>query len=217
MADFVVIDRDQHSRNFTVLSNHILRDTNISYHARYLMSWLLSYTPKQDFKYTLEMIARKTEMPLTRVRSSIQELQDAGYLELKRTRNGARYGHYMWHLYETPIKAVDSEPVQDKDIPAAAEIITTEQFNFEQFWNKYPKKVNYDKARKAFLSISNINTVFPDMMRALEVQINSNQWREEGGRYIPDPENYIKKSGWNITVNNYSDDEMTEFMEGLVK
>lgn len=218
MASFVVINRDQHSRDFTVISNRVLRDNNISYHARYLMTWLLSYNPKDNFKYTLDLIARKIDMPLTRVRSSLQELQNAGYVKLERTRNGARYGHYRWEINETPIEVANKEAAQEHDMPATAEIITTEQFNFEQFWNKYPKKVNHDAAFKEFLKVPDVNSVFPDIMRALDIQIKSKQWREENGRFIPDPENYLKKSVWNtVVVNNYSDEELADYLEGLVK
>lgn len=202
MAKFVVIHRDQHTQNFTVISNHVIRDTKISYHARYLMSWLLSFNPQDEFKYTLEFISRKIDMPLSRVRTCVQELQDAGYIQLERTRNGARYGHYKWVISETPINLAKEETVQKDDIPAHAEIITTEQFNFEQFWSKYPKKVNRDKALKEFLRVPDVNTIFPDIMRALEIQIKSKQWREEGGRYIPDPDNYLKKEGWNNVIDN---------------
>lgn len=214
MDTFVVINRDQHSRDFTIISNRILRDGSISYHSRYLMTWLLSYNPKPGFKYSLELIARKINMPLSRVRSSVQELQDAGYIKLERTRNGARYGHYRWIINEIPTDEVKEETVQEHDAPAAAEIITTEQFNFEQFWNKYPKKVNHDNALKEFLKIPDVNTIFPDIMRALDIQIKSKQWREEGGRYIPSPENYLKKSSWNGVVDTAcSEDEAFQNLE----
>lgn len=214
MDTFVVINRDQHSRDFTTLSNHILRDANISYHARYLMAWLLSYNARPGFKYSLELISRKIDMPLARVRTSVQELRNAGYIKFERTRNGARYGHNIWCLYETPIGSVDKETVQEDDSPATAEIITTEQFYFEQFWNKYPKKVNYDKARKAFLSVPDLTTAFPNIIRALEIQMDSDQWREENGRYIPSPDNYLKKQLWNsVVTKEYTEDEIMEMME----
>ena len=80
---FVVLTIDEHSKNYTILSNHVLRDTSISYHARFLLAWLLSYKkPQTGFKYSEELISRKVDMPLSRVRTTLQELQAAGYLKI---------------------------------------------------------------------------------------------------------------------------------------
>lgn len=221
---FVVLTTDEHSKNYTILSNHVLRDTSISYHARFLLAWLLSYKkPQTGFKYSAELISRKVDMPLSRVRTTLQELQAAGYLKIERTRNGPRFGLSVWYIHETPVASVENveviedtveDPVQEYEAPTVTEIIIPTQLKFEQFWEKYPKKSNYDKARKEFLSISDIDTVFPQIMDALEVQIKSKQWREENGRYIPNPENYLKKASWNnIVVKKYSEEEMAQIME----
>ena len=188
------------------------------------------------YYYSIDSISHSTGLSIGKATKAIKELQDAGYLRITKSKTsgcGAGRGFTItYEIYEQPLAKISS--LEDKDgnveqhvtdnsqdnqsATNSAEIITTEQFNFEQFWNKYPKKVNRDKALKEFLRVPDVNTIFPDIMRALEIQIKSKQWREEGGRYIPSPDNYLKKSGWNnVVVNKYTDEEMAKFLEGLMK
>lgn len=218
MTNFVVMDRDQHTRDYTVLSNRILRDTSISYHARYLMAWLLSYNPKEDFKYTLEMIARRVKMPLSRVRTSVQELQDAGYIRLERTRNGARYGNYIWYISENPKKTTETKPAQERDIPVTAEITSIEQFNFDnqaevisaseynfnRIWQEYPphRRGDLKEAKKAFNQIPNVNDIIEDIIDGLHEMQGKNDWLKEEGRWIPSLKKFLANRIWEEGLNN---------------
>lgn len=218
---------------FTSVSNEIIDNNKLSAEARLILIKMLRNI--DGYYYSVDSISHSTGVSIGKATRAIKELQDAGYLKITKSKTSGRGSGrgfiITYEIYEHPIARISSledevdnveqhvtstSPDNQSSINSA-EIITTEQFNFEQFWNKYPKKINHDKALKEFLKIPDVNTVFPDIMRALDIQIKSKQWREEGGRYIPNPENYLKKSGWNTAVSQYSDEELAKFVEGLMK
>lgn len=64
---------------------------------------------------------------------------------------------------------------------------------FEDFWYKYPKKVGKDAALKSW------NKNKPDILMvidALNWQIDSKQWQQEDGKYIPNPATYLNQGRW---------------------
>lgn len=211
---------------FTAISNEIIDNNQLSAEARLVLIKMLRNI--DGYYYSVESISHSTGISIGKATRAVKELQDAGYLKIsksKTTGSGAGRGFLItYEIFEQPIARIsslgdkpDNTLHEDQPIVNSVEVITAEQFNFEQFWNKYPKKVNRDKALKEFLKIPDLNTVFPDIMRALETQIKSKQWREEGGRYIPSPENYLKKSGWNGVIDNAcSEEEAFKHLEDLV-
>ena len=67
---------------------------------------------------------------------------------------------------------------------------------FEQFWQAYPKKVGIDKAEASFKKIKSLETVLPQILKALEWQKESDQWTRDGGQYIPLPTTYLNQGRW---------------------
>ena len=214
---------------FTSISNDIIDNNKLSAEARIILIKMLRNI--DGYYYSIDGISHTTGLSIGKATRAIKELQDAGYLKITKSKTSGRGSGrgfiITYEIFENPIARISSiedkvsnveQPVtntsQNNQPPATAEVISTEQFNFEQFWNKYPKKINHDAALKAFLSIPDVNTVFSDIMSALDIQIKSKQWGEEGGRYIPAPENYLKKQFWNnVVIRRYTDEEFLEMME----
>lgn len=107
MNNYISIYRDSHSQNSTTISNQIIQDKNLSYQARFLLVWLLSLELNGYTKIDINKISDLTGIPVSRTRSLVQELQDAGHIKLSRVRDGNRYGCYNWYIFETPIKEED--------------------------------------------------------------------------------------------------------------
>lgn len=64
---------------------------------------------------------------------------------------------------------------------------------FDDFWYKYPKKVGKVDAIKSW------NKMKPDILLvidALNWQIETKQWQQEGGKYIPNPATYLNQGRW---------------------
>jgi hypothetical protein len=73
--------------------------------------------------------------------------------------------------------------------------------DFETWWNDYPKKVGKLAARAEWMKAAPTRTTSLDeMLDVLSQQRASHDWLKEGGKYIVDPERYIKKGRWLDTV-----------------
>ena len=68
---------------------------------------------------------------------------------------------------------------------------------FEQFWTAYPRKVGKGGAFKAFLKA---DQPIAGLLVAVEKQKRSEQWRKEGGQYIPHPATWLNQGRWDDEV-----------------
>ena len=68
---------------------------------------------------------------------------------------------------------------------------------FEQFWDKYPRKVDKKGAERVFVRIKGIADLMPDILSALEKQKRSEQWTKDDGRFIPHPKTWLNQERWN--------------------
>lgn len=71
---------------------------------------------------------------------------------------------------------------------------------FLQFWSIYPKKVDKKGSYRAFKNIPKLKEQFPGILKALEIQKESDQWTKNHGQFIPNPTTYIHQERW-LTVN----------------
>lgn len=67
---------------------------------------------------------------------------------------------------------------------------------FDEFWKTYPNKVGKDAARKAFDKRKPGRQLLDEILRALEVQKQSEQWRKQGGQFIPHPSTWLNEGRW---------------------
>jgi len=68
--------------------------------------------------------------------------------------------------------------------------------SFDTFWAAYPKKQGKGAAIKAWGKIRKPAETLALIMAALEWQRTSDQWRKDGGQYIPMPSTYINGQRW---------------------
>ena len=71
------IFRAEHTTGFTVMSNHHLRDKNLSLKAKGLLSQMLSLPEEWD--YTLAGLSFINREKIDAVREAIKEFENAGY------------------------------------------------------------------------------------------------------------------------------------------
>lgn len=67
---------------------------------------------------------------------------------------------------------------------------------FAAFWEAYPKKAGKAAALKAWNKIAPDVSLQEQMGKALEVQKQSQQWRKDGGQYIPMPATWLNGRRW---------------------
>lgn len=67
--------------------------------------------------------------------------------------------------------------------------------DFDTFWISYPKKTAKPSAEKAWKK-AKINGEFSSVLIALNKQKESEQWKSDGGKYIPNPATWINQRRW---------------------
>ena len=72
----------------------------------------------------------------------------------------------------------------------------SQESGFEQFWSAYPRKRNKGAAWKAWKVLKPVDALVTEILQALEVARTSDDWRREGGRFIPYPASWLNAHGW---------------------
>jgi hypothetical protein len=75
---------------------------------------------------------------------------------------------------------------------------------FERFWTVYPRHVSKQEAKRKFEKLNPDEELLETMIRAVEVQKESDQWTRDGGQYIPHPSTWIHQRRWEDDVKPIS-------------
>ena len=95
--------RVEKNKNYTVMSNYHLRDKNLSLKAKGLLSYMLSLPDNWD--YSLEGLVKVNKEGLSAIKSTVKELKENNYLEIKKLYgNQTKSGRidYEYLIFETP-------------------------------------------------------------------------------------------------------------------
>ena len=79
------IHRAEHRQNFTVISNHLIKDNRLSEKARLFLIFVLSLP--EDWNFSVSGIAVQFGKSPGAIRRLLQELEEYGYLIRKQARN----------------------------------------------------------------------------------------------------------------------------------
>ena len=79
--------------------------------------------------------------------------------------------------------------------PPQGELATVPS-SFDRFWAAYPNKVGKDAARKAWDKAKGKPKI-DDLLAILDRQKTWPKWRNENGRYIPNPSTWLNQGRWN--------------------
>ncbi|MDR1630056.1 MAG: hypothetical protein LBS36_07590 [Oscillospiraceae bacterium] len=72
----------------------------------------------------------------------------------------------------------------------------TKQKRFDLFWMAYPKKVGKKEALKAWDKAKVDSALFDKIMTAIGRARATEQWRRDGGRWIPNPSTWLNQGRW---------------------
>ena len=98
------IFRIEKSKDYTVISNHHLRNKGLSLRAKGLLSQMLSLP--EDWDYTIAGLAAINKEGKDAVRAAVQELENAGYIERRqRMDSGGKFSSNEYVVYEAPCSA----------------------------------------------------------------------------------------------------------------
>ncbi len=108
----MAVFRIEKTRDYTVMSNHHLRDMSLSLKAKGLLSLMLSLPDEWD--YTMKGLARICKDGVDSISGGIRELEARGYLIRERVRGAnGQLGSIEYTILEQP---KEPAPVQEKPI-----------------------------------------------------------------------------------------------------
>lgn len=96
----MAVIRVEKTQNYTIMSNHHLRNKEMSLKAKGLMSLMLSLPPTWD--YSIGGLVSICKESHTSIRSALKELEQNRYLVRERINSEKGYFTYEYTLYEIP-------------------------------------------------------------------------------------------------------------------
>ena len=149
----MAVFRIEKNRDYTVMSNHHLRDKSLSLKAKGLLSLMLSLPEEWD--YTTKGLARICKDGVDSICAGVRELEEHGYVIRQRVRNAnGQLGAIEYTILEQPRppepkpgKPERENPVLDNPEQASPVLGDPEQENPAQLNTKESSK---DKSKKIY-------------------------------------------------------------------
>ena len=92
--------RVEKTKNYTVMGNYHFKDRNLSLEAVGLLSFMLSLP--EDWNYSLNGLVAIRKEGIKKIRSTLKELQEYGYLNINKKQKANGRFEYEYLIYETP-------------------------------------------------------------------------------------------------------------------
>ena len=139
-----MIFRVEKTKNFTILSNHCLRNKNLSLKAKGLLTQILSLPENWD--YTLKGLSVINKESIDSIRSAVKELEAEGYLSFKRVRNekGQLKGT-EYTIREIPLKENLTENLTEKKLKDESNNFNSKKSNSPIFKKPVLEKPKLEK------------------------------------------------------------------------
>lgn len=131
--------RLEKTTDYTVMSNHHLRNSQLSLKAKGLLSQILSLP--EDWDYTLRGLAQINAEGIDSIRAAIHELEEEGYISRSRVRDeNGRLGGCEYVVHEAPVTGKPTLenptqviPTQEKPTQLNKDILNKETQNKESY------------------------------------------------------------------------------------
>jgi hypothetical protein len=198
-------------RNFTMVPNALIRDTDLNSTAKMLLIYLLSH--KSGYQILDDQMMRELGLGRHALRTARKELEAIGFLEMGRVRNPDNtLGAYRYEVrdargYFSPVEdsPVERSPVEDSTvenppdnrrlIPKKTNLKKTKVDNtvdFDIFWFLYPKKDDKPLARRSFEKALNRATLD-------EIVSGAERYRDDPNRdpgFTKNPSTWLNADAW---------------------
>ena len=166
----MAVFRVEKTRDYTVMSNHHLKNAALSLKAKGLLSVMLSLP--DDWDYTLAGLAHISKEGVDAIREGVRELEAAGYIVRNRIRNAKGQltsTEYVIHEQPVPPSPTLEEPVQEKP---ALENPTLENPTQDKPMLENPMQLNTYLPKtylsKTNSSSTNLSNPYPSMTARVE-------------------------------------------------
>ena len=144
----MAVFRVEKNENYTVMSNFHLRDKALSLKAKGLLSQMLSLPEEWDF--TLSGLAKINRESKDAIRTAVQELEQAGYIDRRQTQDASgKFAGNEYIIHEEPVTrkpgiSPDQETPGEDSAAPLLDFPTTEKPSTEKPSSENPTQLNKD-------------------------------------------------------------------------
>lgn len=111
----MAVFRVEKTKDFTIMCNHHLRNTELSLKAKGLLSLMLSLP--EDWDYTTKGLAHICKDGVDSITTALKELERYGYLTRQRLRyENGQLGDIEYTIHEKPVNAEKQEDSPKREI-----------------------------------------------------------------------------------------------------
>lgn len=210
--------------NYTVMSNYHLRDRNLSYKAKGLLSFMLSLP--EDWDYSMSGLEAISKESIKAIRNILQELEDNKYLVRTRMQNELGKFYYDYSIYEIPFdidpyyqKGNTVKGQTEKGIQINTNIINTKEqidkgdkTESSFFTSEEHNPLTINLINRGYIKEDDIQIFYYDNMfeKLLDEEnsykdlliisdyvvnkVNNNDFKDEEGNYIKNKFGYLKEA-----------------------
>jgi hypothetical protein len=89
--------------------------------------------------------------------------------------------------------SIEENSIEKKRIVSSS----SDDDGFDKFWKEYPRRVSRSTAAKSWLKLK---PPLAEVLTALEVQKQSDQWQKDNGKFIPHPATWLNQRRWEDEV-----------------
>lgn len=212
----MAVFRIEKTRDYTVMSNHHLRDKSLSLKAKGLLSLMLSLPEEWD--YTTKGLARICKDGVDSICAGVRELEEHGYVIRRRVRNpNGQLGAIEYTILEQPRppepgKPERENPVLDNPEQASPVLGEPEQGNPAQLNTKESSK---EKSKKDLSSTEGSNPILSSPQTPRGSDRAGRDWMRERESYR---ELILENIEYDILVQNerLDRDRLDELVELMV-
>ena len=154
--DEMAVFRVEKNRGYTVMSNHHLRNKDLSLKAKGLLSQMLSLPENWD--YTLKGLSLINRESIDAIRTAVWELEKAGYITRQQNRDGkGKMADMVYTIYEQPQPVQPDNAAPGLDNPVL-ENPTSDNPTPENPMSEKPTQLNKDRSNTEPLKTDLLNT-----------------------------------------------------------
>ena len=212
----MAVFRIEKTRDYTVMSNHHLRNAGLSLKSKGLLSMMLSLP--EDWNYTTRGLAKICKEGTDSIGSALKELERAGYIVRNRLRDSkGKIVDVEYVIYETPHPPDTGQPCEDEPDTACPDTENPDMDNpcLENRPQLNKEKRNPEKQNTDSSSTEGSNPVQSSPQTPAECSRTGRDWMRERESYR---ELILENIEYNILVQNERMDrdrldELVELME----
>ena len=202
-----MVYRVHKTNDYTAMSNHHLKNKDLSLKAKGLLSVMLSLP--DDWDYSIQGLVAISKENITTIENTLKELRDNRYLVVtKKLPNETKSGRieYEYDIYEKPqkqgvekqgveklpleIQGVEKQGVENHPQLNTKELSTKElntkyiNIEFEKLWELYPRKQGKKDAFNHYKSARKNGTTYEEVEKGLKDYLSYIKVNNIEPRYI---------------------------------